>query len=275
MNDDIPASVLDSEREDLLWYRSLVDSMHDALAVVDNNEIITYTNKRFCELLKYSDKELIGKSLFSFLVDDSKPILEEQVRKRREGEASQYEVEWITKDGIIIPTIAAGAPITSEDGSQGGSFAVLTDITERKKAEDEIKRTQEALKISEEKYRTLSERSLQGLTVIQDGTYVYVNKAFGDIVGYSPDTLMTMHSEKAWDMIHPHDKQMLLDLAQARNEGRPSPARYEYRFIRKDGPIRWVEAFASIIEIGGKKAHQVAIIDITERKAAEMRLRAS
>ena len=394
MNDHTPKNLVESDLDEFLWYRLLVDSMQDALGVVDNKNIFTYVNKRFCEMLGYSEKEMIGKAITDFLDKENAIILAENIRKRQTGEASQYEVDWLAKSGEAVCTIVAGAPIKSQDGSHKGSFAILTDISERKKIENELKaisekyqslfretpvglitcdikgniirvnkvaleilgspseedtkqinlltfpalieaglsgfleeciatkttrggdgeyttswgkevlvrfkihpamsadseideilisfddvgdlrKAQSALVQSEKNYRTLSEQSLQGVSVIQDGRYVYVNQAFGSVVGYTPEQIISMPSKDAWDLVHPHDKQMLLDLAEDRNEGRPSPGSYEYRLIRKDGSVRWVEAFASMIEYEGNKAHQVAIVDISERKATEMKLAAS
>ncbi|MHA1577721.1 MAG: PAS domain S-box protein, partial [Candidatus Thorarchaeota archaeon] len=394
MDKQTPKNLTENDLDELIWYRLLVESLHDALGVVDSSNIVTYVNTRFCELLGYSEEEMIGKSITDFLDKENGAILAENIRKRQIGVASQYEVDWLSKSGEAICTIVAGAPIKGQDGSHKGSFAILTDISDRKKIENELKAISEkyqslfqetpvglltcdisgkilrvnkvALEIlgspsedatrqinlltfpplkaaglsgfleeciatkttrggdgeyttnwgkevlirfkihpamnaegeideilisfddvgdlrkaeialiqSEKNYRTLSEQSLQGLSVIQDSKYVYVNQAFGSIVGYSPEQIIAMPSEEGWDLVHPHDKQLLLDLAEDRNAGRPSPGSYEYRLIRKDGSVRWVEAFASIIEYEGNKAHQVAIVDISERKATEMKLAAS
>ncbi|MFX1369771.1 MAG: PAS domain S-box protein, partial [Promethearchaeota archaeon] len=193
---------------------------------------------------------------------------EDNVRMRAEGKSSQYELEWTSRNGELISTIVSGAPLIDESGKHRGSFAVITDIRERRELE-------RALEESEANYRSMAEKSLQGITVIQGDRYVFVNKAFGEIVGRTIEEIMGMSSEDQWNMIHPNDRRMLLELAEARREGRPVPTTYGYRFLRKDGSERHVEAFSNIIEYSGEHATQVFLIDITARKHATDELRAS
>jgi PAS domain S-box-containing protein len=76
-----------------------------------------------------------------------------------------------------------------------------------------FKKAEKALARSEARYKTLVENPLQGVTVIQNGRYVYVNQAFADMVGYSVDEILEMTSEEGWGLVHPDDKGRLLDYA--------------------------------------------------------------
>ncbi len=242
-------------------FRALLDAMNDAFGVIDSNGILTYANQRFSDLLDYPLDWMIGKPLTTFLDDENLFLLENNVRKRTKGLSSQYELEWTTRTGKKIPTIVSGTPLISEDGVHQGSFAVITDISARIEAE--------------KKYKLLAEQSIQGLTIIQDDRYVYVNPAFAFLVGYTVDEILTMPSEEGWNLIHPEDKSYLLKLASDRRAGIKIPMPYEYRFIRRDGSIRWVQAFSGDIEYEGAKAFQVIVIDITEAKLTEIKLRSS
>jgi PAS domain S-box-containing protein len=82
-----------------------------------------------------------------------------------------------------------------------------------------------------------------------------------------------MTSEEGWGLVHPDDKSRLLEYAADRREGRPTPTQYEYRFIRKDGALLFVEAFSSLIEYDGEHALEILIIDRTEREEAEAKQR--
>jgi PAS domain S-box-containing protein len=170
-------------------------------------------------------------------------------------------LEWTTKTGKKVQTIVSGTPLPEIDGTHQGSFAVITDISERIAAEN--------------KYKSLAEQSLQGLTIIQNDRYVYVNPAFAFMVGYTVDEILQMSSEEGWNLIHPDDKNYLLQLASDRRKGIPIPMPYEYRFIRQDGSIRWVNAFSSEVEYEGERALQVLVIDVTETKETAEKLRAS
>jgi PAS domain S-box-containing protein len=140
--------------------------------------------------------------------------------------------------------------------------AVQQELTERKHAE-------EALRESEEKYRTMAEQSLQGLVIIQGFRIAFANTAFARIAGYTVEKLLALSPEGVRAMIHPEDQALVWGRFRDRLEGKPVPPRYEYRGIRKDGTVCWLEMSASRIEYGGKPAIQGALVDITERKRVE------
>ena len=246
---------------DVLRYRALLDAMNDAFGVIDSEGILTYANHRFSELLDYPLEDMIGKPITSFLDDENLFILQNNVRMRVEGLSSQYELDWTMRNGKKVHTIVSGTPLFGEDGSHQGSFAVVTDISWRIDAEM--------------KYKLLAEQSIQGLTIIQNDQYVYVNPAFAFLVGYTVDEILSMSPEEGWDLIHPDDRKYLLQLASDRRSGIKIPMPYEYRFVRRDGSVRWVQAFSGDIEYEGIPALQVMLIDITEAKSTEARLRSS
>jgi len=246
---------------DAIRYRDLVDAMNDAFGVIDGDGILTYVNQKFSDLLDFPLEEIIGKPITSFLDEENLFILQNNVRKRSQGISSQYELSWTTRNGTKVPTIVSGSPLIDENGVHQGSFAVITDISDRIEAE--------------KKYKLLAEQSIQGLTIIQNDRYVYVNPAFAFLVGYTVDEILKMTSEEGWNLIHSDDKNYLLKLASDRRAGIPIPMPYEYRFVRRDGTIRWVQAFSGDIEYEGARALQVMVIDVTETKRAEEKLRSS
>jgi len=247
--------------ENLLGNKVLIESLSEGFGVIDENTIFTYVNIQFAELLEYSIEEMIGQPIKNFLNEENVQIQKEHIQKRINHQTSKYELEWATKSGRSIPTLVSGVPILGTDSQYRGSFALITDLS--------------AYKTAERNYRMLAEQSLQGLTVIQDGRYVYVNPAFGKIVGYSVDEILVMSSQEGWDLIHPEDKKYLLSIAEHRNAGKPVPMPYEYRFVRRDESVRWVQAFSGAIEYEGAQAVQVLIIDITDKKEFEENLKES
>ena len=166
----------------------------------------------------------------------------------------------------LLTTFANQAAIAIENARLYD--AVQQELAERKRAE-------EALRESEEKYRTLAEQSLQGLVVIQDFHIVFANTACAEISGYTVEELLSLSPEKVQAMIHPEDQALVWGRFRDRLAGKPVSLHYEYRGIRKGGTVLWLEMFASRIEYRGKPAIQGAIVDITERKRAEEALRES
>ena len=100
-----------NEADDLLRYYALLDSMNDAFGVVDGRGVFTYVNKRFGEMLEYSLSDMVGKPITAFMNEKNREILENNIKKRERGLASQYEIEWTTSGGRQIPTIVSGAPL--------------------------------------------------------------------------------------------------------------------------------------------------------------------
>lgn len=119
-------------------YRTLVETMNDGLAIDDNECILTYANDAFCRMLGYKPKELIGKCWVDFTKDKNLELFKSKVEERKSGISDRYELEWVTKSGRIVPTIVSATPITDTNHKFTGTFAVITEITAQKNAEDTV-----------------------------------------------------------------------------------------------------------------------------------------
>jgi PAS domain S-box-containing protein/putative nucleotidyltransferase with HDIG domain len=134
---------------------------------------------------------------------------------------------------------------------------------------------EEEAKRAEEAHRTLVQNSLQGLAIIQDGRVVFANPALAEISGYTVEELLALSPEEVEAVVHPEDRERVLKTMRERLAGKEVPARQEFRVLRKDGSVRWLETLATRVEYRGRPALQVAYMDITERKRAEEALRKS
>jgi two-component system, cell cycle sensor histidine kinase and response regulator CckA len=130
-----------------------------------------------------------------------------------------------------------------------------------------------ALKKSEGKYRALVENSLQGLSIIQDGRFIFCNDAFAAMTGYSVEELLAF--PLSINLVHPEDQATVQNQRQNRLAGGLDPTSHFHRIIKKDGSLRWMEIYSNTIEFNGRFAIQVAHIDITERRQAEIVLQRS
>ncbi len=141
----------------------------------------------------------------------------------------------------------------------------------------EQRRSQEALRESEGKYRALVEQSLQGLTIVQGAPLqpVFINTPGAEMLGYTVEELLSLSSKDLLSLIYPEDREQALALLRQRLAGEPVSPRRELRVVRKDGAVRWVETLASRIQYQGAPAVQASLIDITERQQAEQALRES
>ena len=137
-------------------------------------------------------------------------------------------------------------------------------------------RVQQQLKDAEQSFRSLAESAGVAITVIQDDQLRYVNSTAADISGYSKEEMRQGGIGKMLERIHPDDRGMVqLRYEEWRNsqpEDDSEPVSFpplDYRHVREDGKIIWIEAFTSIIQYEGAPAMLVIHNDITERKNAE------
>jgi polar amino acid transport system substrate-binding protein len=106
--------------------------------LVDNDTITLDVNDAMCEILNQTREEIAGKKIYEFIDEKSRAVVSEQERARSEGEKSMYEVSLLRPDGTVVPCLVNASPLLDVDGDKIGSFAMFTDITERKVAEEEL-----------------------------------------------------------------------------------------------------------------------------------------
>ena len=161
-------------------YRKLVETMNEGLGVLDRNGLITYVNDRACEIVGYPREELLGANPLAFLNEENRKILTYEMARSMKGEKGSYELELPRKDGSSSVVVMSGSPILDEKGRFVGSFAVMTDITARKRAEAVRRRLATAV-----------EQSIESVMITDpSGHIVYVNPAFETISGYSGDEVL-------------------------------------------------------------------------------------
>jgi PAS domain S-box-containing protein len=139
--------VEESERK----YRLLVESMNEGLVFVDKDDVILFVNDRMCEMLGYSRDEFIGKVGYdNFLSIGYKNVIIEKNKLRTQGISDRYLVQYRKKTGEKVWMEIGGAPVLDEYGNQIGSIGILTDVTARKKAEEEKEKLIAELLLSKE-----------------------------------------------------------------------------------------------------------------------------
>jgi len=126
-----------------------------------------------------------------------------------------------------------------------------------------------AMRESETKFRAVSETASCAICIYDGQKLVYVNRAAQTLSGYTRNELA---STDLWTFIHPDDVDMVKARAEARFRGSPTPDRYEFRILRKDGSVAWLDFTAAIIQFGGQQALLATAFDITERKLAQQQL---
>jgi len=252
-------------RENEKRNRTLIETMYDGFGIQDKNGVFTYVNKRLCEMLKYQRDELVGRPVTDFLDKKNQVKLKQQLEKRLESEFKSYELEWKAKDGGKVYTIISPGVILDAEGHVKDFFAVITDVSERKKAE-------EALMESEQLYRTLIENSLTGIYMIKKGGFVFANQNFRMLTGYSGDDLESLDPV---DIVHPKHRERIRNRVESRLRGEDVPSEYEIQIVRKDGTIKDMLLRAAMVTFEQQPAVLGNLIDITEQKSTERALKES
>jgi PAS domain S-box-containing protein len=140
-------------------------------------------------------------------------------------------------------------------------------VKELERAESARKSAEKELLESEEKFRNIVEISLAGIYIIHAGIFLYVNKKFAEIFGYSvEECLNNMNYQQT---VHPEDLDSVREKISQRITGKVDSVNYTFRGIKKDGKIIHVEIFGSTIQLAGKPSVSGSILDITERKQVE------
>jgi len=134
-------------RESEERYRHLVETMNEGLAMADRDYIFTFVNEKLAEMLGYSREEMVGHHLLEFVHEEYQGFMKDQMAKRRTGETKSYEIDWRAKDGRKVYTLVSPRGFYDSEGQFTGSLGVLTDITDRKRAEEALQRAHAELEL--------------------------------------------------------------------------------------------------------------------------------
>ncbi|MEN6512907.1 PAS domain S-box protein [Methanoculleus sp.] len=128
-------------------YRLVVESLSEGIWVIDPEACTSFVNPRMAEMLGYAPEEMIGRPFCSFLSPSCSAVMQGRLNRRRDGTREQYECEFIRKEGDFITALLIVSPFVGDTGEFRGSIAGVMDITERKRAEEELRIRNEQLMV--------------------------------------------------------------------------------------------------------------------------------
>lgn len=286
-------------RESEERYRHLVETMNEGLAMADQDYVFIFVNERLCEMLGYSREEMLGRHLVEFVHEDYKDFMQDQMGRRQRGEARSYEIDWRAKDGQRVYTLISPKGFYDANGQFTGSLGVLTDITDRKRAEEALQkahaelelrvqeRTAELLQTNEQLKREIEDRKrieqelresetryrllINNMPSIvyrgyKDWSVDFMDEKVRSLTGYSMEEFNSR--KKKWsEVIIGSDLETAKKAFIQALKTNKSYVR-EYRIETKGGEILWIQERGQIVCDKDGEIEYVSgvFFDVTERK---------
>src|SRR5918997_3703861 len=274
------AQLVPQHREAETRYRTLVEQT-PAITYVqepiesDNPKAVTYVSPQYETILGYPpESQVIDEEhwLRTIHPEDRERVLAEEARTDESGEPFKVEYRVIAADGRVVWVLDEATLVRDEEGQPLYWLGVQYDVTERK-------RTEEALRASEIRYRTLVEQ-MPAITYVEAvdrekrrTDLLYVSPQISAMFGYSPDEWMA-DPQLFEKLLHPDDRERVL-AEDARPDETGEPFSVEYRQFTRDGRIMWVSDEAVLVkdEEGRPLFWQGVMHDVTDQKRTEEALR--
>ena len=246
-------------------YRFLVENAQEGIWTIDENANTTLVNEKIATLLGYSVEEMMGKRFFNFMDEEWATIAQKDLERRKQGIKEQHDFEFVRKDGNKVFTIVETSPIIDLNGNYVGAMKFITDITVRKKIEQNLGLHSEIMK-----------NMAEGVFLIRvkDLTIVYTNPKIEKMFGYDTGEMIGKHISIANAPIDKDPDETAREIEKALKKN--GEWHGEIKNIKKDGTPFWCYANGSIFE---SPEHGMVFIavhsDITKSKEIEDRLKES
>ncbi len=245
-------------------YRQIVEHAPAGIYEVDLvNMRFARVNDIMCRVTGYSREELLAMNPAAIITDESRPKFEERADRVLQGQEVPPRVEFKikTKDGRELWALITSR-FAYENGRPIRASVVISDISEQKK-------TEEALRLSEVKYRLLVENANDAIFILQDGEIKFPNRKaaqIGEMLGIQLEHFPFLN------FVHPEDREMIVDRQLRRLKGENPPNFYDFRLVGKNGHEIWAEIHAVVVEWDGRPATLNFLRDITLQRKLEQQL---
>jgi PAS domain S-box-containing protein len=250
----IEQALSESERH----YRQIVETAGEGVWVLDTENRTTFVNKRLADIFGYSQEEMMSSSVFDFMDPEDQVIAAASLERRRQGINEQLDFRYRRKDGSYLWALLETSTLLDSDGKYNGALAMLTDITERKQAEESLRvvhARNESVLASVADTHILFDRQWR---------YIYVNDAAIRGIGLSREQIL---GHTLW-ALYPDIVGTELERQYRRAMDERLEVAFEFHYLTRDS--WWDNRFYPVPD-----GLAVFATNITERKQADERLRAS
>jgi len=246
--------------------RLMIDTANDAVVTIDPASIIIDWNRTAERMFGWRREEAVGRVLTDLIVPEQHRQahhrgLDRYLKDRTPGILNRrVETTALDRSGREFAIELSVWPV--ETGSGFTFSAFIRDISERRRAED-------ALRASEEKYRLVVENAYEGIVVSQDGLLKYANPRALEL---TRRTLAEAMSTPFIDMVHPDDRARVYGNYLRRLRGEAVEPFYKFRVVDTAGQTRWLQISAVAVDWEGRPATLNFLTDVTEQAALEANL---
>ncbi len=246
-------------------FETIIYNLMDIVIILDLTGKFIYVSPQVYDILGYRQEEIIGKSGVDFIhPDDLNELFKAFDLALREKKNISIEYRILHKDGNYI-NVSVNGRVANIEG-EVKIIAAIRDITEQITSEQKLRE-------SEEKFRNITDQSLMGIGILQDGVFRYFNKQFEKIIGFSREEINGWSSGEFLEAIHPDDRDFVREQARKKQQGaKEALTQYQFRGINQEGKTEWREVHSKSIKYNNKLADLIAVVDINERKIAEEKL---
>ncbi len=168
-------------------YRELIQTMNEALAMTDQDYHITFVNRSFCEMFGYSVNEVLGRPLLDLVHPDNQAMVAKRMAAKDDCPARRFETAWLARDGHSIYTLTSPRTFVDAEGHFAGCLGVFTDITDRKRVEEELRNSEAQLRLVTDAIPMLI------VYLDREQRLRFVNRAFTDWYRVERDKSIGLH----------------------------------------------------------------------------------
>ncbi len=250
----------DSERR----YRRMLETTHEGVVIVDAEARITYANPQLAAMSGFSVEELVGSPVWTFLSSESHADVETGIEDRRSGKAGVYQARIRRKDGSKIWILISASPVTDSSGQYAGSLAMISDIDDRIRAEDQLRHE-----------RDLNDAMLDvagALVAVADANWCFVrfNRLAEELTGYSEADVLG----RSYQFMVPPEERASVAATLDPVRSSDHPITLENHWMTKDGDLRLIRWTATgLFDADARLTHVVAVgLDVTDERQVEEQL---
>jgi len=245
-------------------FRTLVEHASEAILVIQDDKI-RYVNQKASEIIGYSKKDLLSRSFIDFILADDRSLF---LLKKSQDPRAKAETRHLTCRILDSGGNTRWVDAKLLDTEWAGNMATLCFLIDT----TEHKATEEALRISETKYRQLVEYAPAGIYEVDvpTGRFISVNDVMCEYTGYTKEEFL---NSTLWDILKEDSLKKVIDRVEKMRRGEAVPALTEYEITTKDNRNLWIMVNTKLEYDDGKPVKATTVChNITEKKQLEQEI---